>query len=92
VTRIRLQIDIAGTVGTEAWENLRHYEEVSSGWFSPEEGSSGPCEHLPVEPHRPGEWCGAVILVEHHLLAEYALAHYLEQPRVLDAYLEDESR
>ena len=88
MTRVRLQIDIAGTVGTEAWDRLQHYAEVSGGWFSPEEGSSGPCQHLPNEPHLAGEWCGAVILVEHHLLGEYAVAHYLEQPGVKDAYID----
>ena len=88
MTRVRLQIDISGTVGTEAWDSLRQYEEVSGGRFGPEEGASGPCRHRPEEPHRPGEWCGAVIELEHHLLAEYAVAHYLEQPRVLDASIE----
>ena len=88
MTRIRLEIDISGTIGAEAWDNLRHYEEVSSGRLSPEEGSSGPCDHVPAEPHRNGEWCGAVVLLEHHLLAEYAVAHYLEQPRVKDAYID----
>ena len=88
MTRIRLQIDIGGTVGNEAWDNLRHYEEVSSGRFGPEEGTGGPCRHQPNEPHLAGEWCGAVILVQHHLLAEYAVAHYLEQPRVKDAYID----
>jgi hypothetical protein len=86
VTRIRLQIDIGGTIGTEAWDNLKHFEEVSGGRFGPDEGSGEPCEHLPAEPHAKGEWFGAVVLVEHHLLAEYAVAHYLEQPRVKDAY------
>jgi hypothetical protein len=88
VTRIRLQIDIGGTVGTEAWDTLRHYEEASGGRFGPEEGWSGPCQHPPQAAHRAGEWWGAVVLVEHHLLAEYAVAHYLEQPRVKDAYID----
>ncbi|HWP86204.1 MAG TPA: hypothetical protein VNN17_13515 [Terriglobia bacterium] len=90
MTRIRLQIDIGGTIGTEAWDTLKHYEEATSGWFGPEEGSRGPCEHLPSEPHQEGEWFGAVVLVEHPLLAEYAVAHYLEQPRVKDAFREPE--
>jgi hypothetical protein len=89
VTRIRLQIDVGGTIGTEAWDGLKQYEEVSGGRFGPDEGSSGSCEHADGEPHRRGEWFGAVIDLEHHLLAEYALAHYLEQPRVLDAYLDN---
>jgi hypothetical protein len=88
MTRIRLKIDIAGTVGTEAWDNLRHFDEVSGGRFGPDEGSGSACEHRPDEPHRVGEWFGAVVLLEKHLLAEYAVAHYLEQPRVMDAYLD----
>lgn len=88
MTRLRLRIDIGGTVGTEAWEGLPHFPEVHSGRFGPEEGSSGPCQHGTDEPHSAGEWCGAVVVVENHLLAEYALAHYLEQARVLDACLE----
>jgi hypothetical protein len=89
VKRIRLRIDLSGTLGNEAWDRLPHFGEVSGGWFSPEEGSSGPCRHAAEEPHAPGEWCAAVIELENHLLAEYALAHYLEQPQVLDAYLDE---
>jgi hypothetical protein len=83
-----LKIDVGGTVGTAAWDNLRHFDEISSGRFGPDEGSGGPCAHAPNEPHRPGEWFGAVVLLEKHLLAEYAVAHYLEQSRVMDAYLD----
>ena len=88
MTRIRLRIDVAGTVGTQAWDQLRHYEEVAGGRFGPDEGSSGECRHLPDQPHLRGEWIGAVALVEKYLLAEYAVAHYLKQPRILDAYLD----
>ena len=87
--RVRLQIDISGTLGDTAWKDLRHFPEILGGAFGPEEGSSGPCEHSSHEPHRGGEWCGAVIEVENHLLAEYAVAHYLEQPRVIDARIEE---
>ena len=83
-----MQIDIGGTVGTEAWDSLNQYDEASSGRFGPDEGSSGPCRHPPGAQHKPGEWWGAVVLVEQHLLAEYAVAHYLEQPRVKDAYID----
>ncbi|MBI1955004.1 MAG: hypothetical protein HYS38_01260 [Acidobacteria bacterium] len=90
--RVRLQIDISGTLGDAAWRDLHHFAEIHGGVFGSEEGSSGPCEHSPHEPHRDGEWCGAVIEVENHLLAEYAVAHYLEQPRVMDAYVEEADR
>lgn len=75
-------------MGTSAWDELRHFGEISGGRFGHEEGSSGLCQHSPEAPHASGEWLGAVILVEQHLIAEYAVAHYLEQPRVLDAYLD----
>lgn len=88
MTRIRLRINVAGTVGAEAWDQLRHYAEVSGGRFGLDEGAAGPCEHAVDQPHLPGEWIGAVILVEQYIVAEYAVAHYLEQPRVLDAYID----
>ncbi|MBI4463413.1 MAG: hypothetical protein HY647_01805 [Acidobacteria bacterium] len=87
--RVRLQIDISGTIGDAAWKDLRHFSEIHGGSFGPEEGSSGPCEHAPHESHQKGEWCGAVVELETHLLAEYAVAHYLEQPRVMDAVIEE---
>jgi hypothetical protein len=89
VTRIRLKIDIGGTVGIAAWEGLKQFPEAAGGAFGPDEGSGGVCEHAPEQQHRAGEWWGAVVEVENHLLAEYALAHYLEQPRVTDAYLDE---
>ena len=85
--KLRLQIDISGTTGNEAWESLDHFSEIQSSHCSPEESSSGPCLHQPDEPHLAGEWRGAVVTLE-NFLAEYALPHYLEQPRVLDAYID----
>ena len=82
-----MQIDISGTVGESAWEELRHFPWIEDGRFGPEEGAGGPCRHAPEEPHLPGEWCGAVVILE-NFLAEYALPHYLEQDRVMDAYIE----
>ena len=85
--KLRLQIDISGTTGNEAWERLHHFSEIHSSRCSPEEGSSGPCLHEPGEPHPAGEWRGAVVILE-SFLAEYALPHYLEQARVIDAYID----
>lgn len=86
--RVRLRIKVAGTTGTQAWDCLIHYGEASSGRFGPEEGMGRECAHPPDAPHGNGEWFGAVILVAEHITAEYAVAHYLEQPRVLDAYID----
>ena len=85
--KLRLQIDISGTTGNEAWESLDHFSEIQSGHCSPEEGSSSPCRHEQGKPHLAGEWWGAVVTLE-SFLAEYALPHYLNQPRVLDAYID----
>jgi len=43
------------------------------------------CKHAADAPHPKGEWIGAEIQLQTPLLAQYAVAHYLEQPRVLDA-------
>ncbi len=90
VRNIRLKIDIGGTVGQEVWNQLVPFAEETSARFGPGEGSSGPCQHAPSQPHLSGEWWGAVVCVENNFLAEYALPHYLEQPRVIDAYIEPE--
>jgi len=38
--------------------------------------------------HAKGEWIGAEIRFQTPLLAQYAMSHYLEQERVLDADVE----
>ena len=87
---IRLKIDITGTIGDEAWSSLKPFSDEQSVLFGPEQGSGGPCHHPAVEPHRSGEWWGAIVTVEDNFLAEYALPHYLEQPRVLDAFIDQD--
>ena len=85
---VKLKIDLAGTVGDEAWRRLRHFDEVQSVSFGPQYGSSGECRHAPEAPHARGEWCGARIRLQTPLLAQYAVSHYLEQDRILDADIE----
>jgi hypothetical protein len=82
---VKLKIDVSGTVGDEAWRNLRQYDEIQSAAFGPQFGSSGNCKHAPNAPHAKGEWIGAEIRLQTPLLAQYAVSHYLEQDRVLDA-------
>ena len=48
-------------------------------------GSGGRCNPAPQAPHAKGEWIGAEIRLQTPLLAQYAVSHYLEQDRVLDA-------
>ena len=47
------------------------------------------CKHAANQPHAKGEWIGAEIKLETPLLAQYAVSHYLEQERVLDADVVD---
>lgn len=82
---VRLKIDLAGTKGDQAWRELKQFEEIQGAAFGPEFGSSPPCKHPPDQPHVKGEWRGAEIRLATPLLAQYAVSHYLEQPRVLDA-------
>lgn len=85
---VRLKIDIGGTVGDDAWRKIRQFDEIQSAAFGPEYGTSGECKHAPTAPHAAGEWRGALIKVRDPLLAQYAMSHYLEQERVLDADVE----
>ena len=85
MTIVKLKIEVSGTVGDEAWHGLRQFDEIQSAAFGPKFGSSGPCKHPPNAPHPRGEWIGAEIRLQTPLLAQYAVSHYLEQDRVLDA-------
>ncbi len=82
---VRLKIDVSGTVGDAAWRNLQQFAQIQSAAFGPQFGSGGPCKHANNQPHDRGEWIGAEIRLQTPLLAQYAISHYLEQERVLDA-------
>jgi hypothetical protein len=82
---VRLKIDVAGTAGDEAWRGIKQFDQIQSAAFGPQFGSGGPHNHAPDTPHAKGEWIGAEIRLQTPLLAQYAVSHYLEQPRVLDA-------
>jgi hypothetical protein len=85
MSTVRLKIDVSGTIGDEAWRNLRQFDQIQSAALGPVFGSSGDYKHPPNAPHPKGEWIGAEIKVQTPLLAQYAVSHYLEQDRVLDA-------
>jgi hypothetical protein len=82
---VRLKIDVSGTVGDEAWREINQFDQIQSADFGPQFGSGGRCNHAPDRPHAKGEWIGAEIRLQTPLLAQYAVSHYLEQDRVLDA-------
>ena len=85
MSTIRLKLDVAGTIGDEAFRKLKHFDEIKSAQFGPAFGSGGLCKHPASAPHPKGEWIGAEIKLQTPLLAQYAVSHYLEQERVLDA-------
>lgn len=89
MTAIRLKVDVSGSVGDEAFGNLKQFNEILSASFGPKFGSSGECKHAPDAPHGKGEWIGAEVQLQTPLLAQYAISHYLEQDRVLDADVAD---
>jgi hypothetical protein len=82
---VRLKIDVAGTIGDQAWRDLKQFDQIQSAAFGTKFGSGVPCNHPAHASHGKGEWVGAEIRVQTPLLAQYAVAHYLEQERVLDA-------
>ena len=85
MAKVRLKIDVSGTKGDEAFRGLAQFDEMQSALFGPQFGSSGICRHAANAPHASGEWIGAEITEATPLLAQYAVSHYLEQERVLDA-------
>jgi len=85
MSTVKLKIDVSGTVGDDAWHSIAQYGEIQSAAFGPRFGSGGPCNHAADAPHAKGEWIGAEIRLQTPLLAQYAVSHYLEQDRVLDA-------
>jgi len=89
MSTVRLKIDVAGTVGDQAWRQIRQFDDIQSADFGPQFGSGGRCNHPLNAPHAKGEWIGAEIKLQTPLLAQYAISHYLEQERVLDADLMD---
>jgi hypothetical protein len=82
---VRLKIDVSGTVGDEAWRGIQQFDQIQGADFGPQFGSGGRCNHSLNAPHNKGEWIGAEIRLQTPLLAQYAVSHYLEQDRVLDA-------
>jgi hypothetical protein len=86
---LKLKIDVSGTVGDAAWREINQFDQIQSADFGPQFGSGGRCNHSPDAPHGKGEWIGAEIRLQTPLLAQYAMSHYLEQERVLDADVED---
>jgi hypothetical protein len=85
MSTIRLKIDVSGTIGDEAWREIQQFDQIKSADFGPQFGSGGRCNYAPEQPHDKGEWIGAEIRLQTPLLAQYAVSHYLEQERVLDA-------
>ncbi len=87
---VRLQIDVSGTLGEEVWRSLRHFDlaEAASMESNPDHGEM--CKHPANVVHPEGEFLSGTIRVETMLLAQYAVAHYLEQNHVLDADVSSE--
>jgi hypothetical protein len=98
MTIVRLKIDVSGTVGDEAWREIKQFDQIQSAAFGPQFGSGGlstsqvatvasavPPGATRPNPYPKGAWIGAEIRLQTPLLAQYAVSHYLEQDRVLDA-------
>jgi hypothetical protein len=95
---VKLKIDVSGTIGDEAWREITQFDQIQSADFGPQFGSGGfsaspmataaltvPPSAARKTPYPKGAWIGAEIKLQTPLLAQYAVSHYLEQERVLDA-------
>ena len=82
---VKLKIDVSGTVGDAAWREINQFDQIQSANFGPQFGSGGLGNKAQNAPYAKGAWIGAEIKLQTPLLAQYAVSHYLEQDRVLDA-------
>jgi len=87
---VKLKIDVSGTAGDEAWREIKQFDQIQNAAFGPQFGSgslsaSPVATATPTVPYTKGAWIGAEIKLQTPLLAQYAVSHYLEQERVLDA-------
>ena len=89
MSRLKLKIDVSGTIGDEAWREINQFDQIQSATFGPQFGSGGVDKHDPKITYGKGAWIGAEVRLQTPLLAQYAMSHYLEQERVLDADVED---
>lgn len=90
MSTLRLKIDVSGTTGDEAWRELNQFDQIQSAQFGPQFGSgeiptTSATQGKSPAPYPKGAWIGAEIKLQTPLLAQYAMSHYLEQERVLDA-------
>jgi hypothetical protein len=98
MSTVRLKIDVSGTVSNEAWREIKQFDQIQSAAFGPQFGSGGlfpshvataaspmPPSEARRNPYPKDAWIGAEIKLQTPLLAQYAVSHYLEQERVLDA-------
>jgi hypothetical protein len=96
---VKLKIDVSGTIGDAAWRQIKQFDQIQSAGFGPQFGSGGlsaghaasavPPSEASRSPYPKGAWIGAEIQLQTPLLAQYAVSHYLEQDRVLDADVVD---
>ncbi len=86
---VKLKIDVSGTTGNEAWREINQFDQIQSANFGPQFGSGGLGNSAQKTPYPQGAWIGAEIKLQTPLLAQYAVSHYLEQDRVLDADVVD---
>jgi hypothetical protein len=89
MSTLRLKIDVSGTVGDDAWREINQFDQIKSADFGPQFGNGGFKPGSPGAPYPKGAWIGAEIKLQTPLLAQYAMSHYLEQERVLDADVVD---
>jgi hypothetical protein len=86
---VKLKIDVSGTTDDEAWRQINPFDQIQSANFGPQFGSGGLGNNAQNTPYPKGAWIGAEIKLQTPLLAQYAVSHYLEQDRVLDADVVD---
>ncbi len=50
MSTVRLKIDVSGTVGDEAWREIKQFDQIQSADFGPQFGSGGRRNDAPDRP------------------------------------------
>jgi hypothetical protein len=61
---LKLMIDVSGSIGEEAWHNLRHFDLGESSSFDFRSRGGSRCKHPVSAPHLEGKCIGAAIHLE----------------------------
>ena len=84
--KLWLEMDVAGTLGDDAWIDMEQPKGFMEGGVLTDK--KAPCDHPVEQPHSEGEWREVWARIE-DIHVEDAVLFYKEKERVLAVEIED---